>query len=412
MRKKLNIGLFGFGCVGSGLYEVLNKSKLLNAGISKIVVKDKTKERTLPTEFFSYDKDVILKDSEINLVVELINDAEAAWDIVSTALKSGKHVVSANKKLIAERLPELLELSKANNVSFLYEAAVCGSIPVIRNLEEYYNNDSISSIEGICNGTSNYILTKLTKEGRPFAEILADAQKAGFAEIDPTLDIDGWDSKYKLQILLLHAFGLVTKPEDILNIGIRNIKANDIRTGLEKGYRIKLIAGARRSGNRVAAYVAPKFVKADNFAWDVSDEFNAVSIEGLFADKQLFKGKGAGSYPTASAVLSDISALQYDYRYEYRKSGNGAVLEGDFKIRVYISSSDRRLLNLLDFDSVEEEFRTSEFSYRVGTIRFSQLNHELYRSYPELFIAFLGEVGDLKSDGLPEIKEKELKAQL
>jgi homoserine dehydrogenase len=162
MSKKLTIGLFGFGCVGTGLYEVLNKSQLLDAEIKRIVVKTKGKKRLLPEEVFSYEKEDILNDSSINTVVELIDDANAAYELVIRALKAGKHVVSANKKLIAEHLDELIDTARANNVSFLYEASVCGSIPIIRNLEEYYNNDSLSKVEGICNGTTNYILTQTT----------------------------------------------------------------------------------------------------------------------------------------------------------------------------------------------------------------------------------------------------------
>ncbi|MCC7453493.1 MAG: homoserine dehydrogenase, partial [Crocinitomix sp.] len=202
MSNKLTIGLFGFGCVGSGLYEVLNQSKLLNATIKHIVVKDPAKNRTLPSDRFSYDKQDILTDPSVNLVVELIDDAEAAYQIVTQAIRSGKNVISANKKLIANHLEELIQLKTQYGVSFLYEAAVCGSIPIIRNLEEYYNNDSLAGIEGICNGTTNYILTRLANENSSFETVLADAQDAGFAETDPTMDIDGFDSKFKLQILL------------------------------------------------------------------------------------------------------------------------------------------------------------------------------------------------------------------
>src|SRR3989344_6010574 len=156
--------------------------------------------------FLTFDAEVILNDSEVNVVVELINDSDAAYVIVKRALESGKHVVSANKKLIALHLEELIALAKANNVSFLYEAAVGGSIPIIRNLEEYYNNDSLSSINGIVNGTTNYILTK-TGEGQSFDDALKTAQELGFAELDPTSDVDGFDAKYKLVLLLKHAFG-------------------------------------------------------------------------------------------------------------------------------------------------------------------------------------------------------------
>lgn len=390
MKKKLNIGLFGFGCVGSGLYEVLNKSQLLDAKISKIVVKDRTKKRNLPLECFSFDKNDILDDAQINLVVELIDDADAAYKIVTRAIRSGKHVVSANKKMIAYHFEELIELKNQYKVSFLYEASVCGSIPVIRNLEEYYNNDTLKSVQGICNGTTNYILTRLDKENKSFDEILSDAQRLGFAESDPTLDIDGFDSKFKLQILIAHAFGIITKPDDILNIGIRNLKHHDIQFAKEKGYKLKLISAAEKIGQNVIGYVVPQFIKEDSFAFDVNYEFNAVAIEALFSDRQVFKGKGAGSFPTASAVLSDISALQYDYNYEYRKREQiKLVYNKEFTAQVFISTNNPEKLKLIKFENVDESFQSNDYTYIIGTIHFNQLTHELYRSNPELFIAFV-----------------------
>lgn len=398
MSTKLKIGLFGFGCVGSGLYEVLNQSNLLNASIEKIVVKDPTKKRSLPASNFSYDPNSILDDPSINLVVELIDDADAAHQIVTTAIRKGKNVVSANKKLIAEHLAELLVLKDEFGVSFLYEAAVCASIPVIRNLEEYYNNDSLAGIEGICNGTTNYILTRLNNElkslpagKQAFDLVLEDAQKAGFAESDPTLDIDGFDSKYKLQILILHTFGLKTIPEDVLNLGIRHIKTDDILFAQEKGLKLRLVSFARKINDKVVAFVAPLFVKSDSFAYDINNEFNGVSIEALFSDKQVFTGKGAGSFPTASAVLSDISALQYDYKYEYKKLVNASSLAQDFELKVFVSADNVAALEKIKLLAVEEQFTSHNYAYKVGRINVSQLTHSLYRNNPDLFIAFYSE---------------------
>jgi homoserine dehydrogenase len=233
MRKQLTIGLFGFGCVGTGLYEVLNQSNLLDAKIKRIIVKNRTKKRIIGAEHFGYEAAEILNDEEINLIVELINDSNEALAIVREALSKGKHVVSANKKLIAEHLDELLNLAKENNVSFLYEASVAGSIPIIRNLEEYYNNDSLSSVQGIVNGTTNYILTQ-ANYGVSYADALQKAQELGFAEADPTLDVDGFDSKFKLVLLIKHAFGLTVQPENVFNYGIRQIKPQDVKYASEK----------------------------------------------------------------------------------------------------------------------------------------------------------------------------------
>lgn len=374
MRNKLNIGLIGFGVVGTGLYEVLNKSKLLDARISRIVVKDRTKKRSLPAEAFSYDADEVLNDSTINVVVELINDSEAAFEIVKKALENGKHVVSANKKLIAEHFEELILTAKRNNVSFLYEAAVGGSIPILRNLEEYYNNDSLSSVQGIVNGTTNYILTQ-SNYGVPYQEALKKATELGFAEIDPTLDVDGFDSKFKLVLLIKHAFGLIVEPENVLNYGIRNIKPQDVKYAGEKGYRIKLFSRAEKLGNDILGFVAPHFVKSDHFAYQVDNEFNAVVVEALFSDKQLFIGKGAGSYPTASAVLSDISALQFDYQYEYRKTDNSVStpFTDEFLLKVYVGSEFIEAINELPFYRIDEVYQSEGYNYQTGWVKFSDV---------------------------------------
>lgn len=374
MRRKLNIGLFGFGVVGTGLYEVLNKSNLLDASISKIVVKNPDKSRSLPSEEFSFDKNEILNDPNINVVVELINDSVAAYEIVRTAILNGKHVVSANKKLIAENIQELVALAKENNVSFLYEAAVGGSIPIIRNLEEYYNNDSLSSVQGIVNGTTNYILTQ-SNFGVSYSDALKKAQELGFAEIDPTLDVDGYDSKFKLVLLIKHAFGLIVHPEEIFNYGIRNLKPEDVKYAGEKGYRIKLFSRAEKLKDSVVGFVAPHFVKNDHFAYQVDNEFNAVVVEALFSDRQLFIGKGAGSYPTASAVLSDISALQFDYQYEYRKSDNERTpsFANEFFVKVYVGSEFIESINEIPFYRVDEIYQGEKYNYQTGWVNFNDI---------------------------------------
>ena len=390
MNKKLTIGLIGFGCVGSGLYEVLNKSKLIDASIKRIVVKDRNKARSLPQEHFSFNVDEVLNDEEINVVVELINDSNEAFLIVKRALELGKDVVSANKKLIAERLPELLEIARRMGSSFLYEGAVAGAIPIIRNLEEYYNNDSLTSVEGIVNGTTNYILTQ-SNFGVSYDEALQKAQELGFAELDPTLDVDGFDAKFKLTILLKHAFGLSVGPDEIFNCGIRTISENAIAFAQEKGYRIKLFAKAVKLEDKVVAFVAPVFVDSAHFAFDVNNEFNAVIVEGLFADKQLFLGKGAGSYPTASAVLSDVSALKFDYQYEYNKSHGEQELSltNDVLVRIYLGAEELENLALLDFQKVDGTFISESYSYRTGWVRFRELKKINFNERPEVSIVFL-----------------------
>jgi len=390
MRKELTIGLFGFGCVGTGLYEVLNQSHLLDARIKHIVVKDKTKERTVAKELIGFDAATILNDDEVNLVVELINDSNEALLIVREALSKGKHVVSANKKLIAEHLDELISLSRENNVSFLYEASVGGSIPIIRNLEEYYNNDSLSSVQGIVNGTTNYILTQ-ANYGVSYDDALAKAQELGFAELDPTLDVDGFDSKFKLVLLIKHAFGTSVNPDNLFNYGIRQVKPQDVSYASEKGYRIKLFSRSEKIGDKIVGFVAPHLVKSNHVTYQVDNEFNAVVVEASFSDRQLFFGKGAGSFPTASAVLSDISAIQFDYKYEYRKAEkeNVPAYTDDFYLRIYLGATSQKALSSIPFFQIDELFQSNQYRYQTGWVKFSDLKKVDFNNADDLFFAVL-----------------------
>ena len=377
MSKKLTIGLFGYGVVGTGLYDVLHKSKTVDATIKKIVVKHKDKPRNISPEHFHFDKNEILNDDEINVVVELIDDADAAYEIVTTALKKGKAVVSANKKLIAEHFEELYELQQKYNVPFLYEAAVCGSIPIIRNLEEYYNNDFLQSIKGIVNGSTNYILTKTFQDNLSFDEALKEAQEKGYAESNPILDTGGFDARSKLQILLAHSFVITTKPEEVFNVGIQNLGDLELKFAKEKNLQIKLLAYAqKRNDNEVAALVIPKFVKSTDTFSTVNDVFNGVKVQTAFADKQFFYGRGAGSLPTASAVLSDISALAYDYRYEYKKITNSENLKltEDFNLKVLFRHPAKDADKFQPyFINIEEYYGNKEQGYFVGDISFKNL---------------------------------------
>ena len=377
MSKKLVIGLFGYGVVGTGLYDVLHKSKTVDATIKKIVVKHKDKPRNISPEHFHFDKNEILNDDEINVVVELIDDADATYEIVTTALKKGKAVVSANKKLIAEHFEELYELQQKYNVPFLYEAAVCGSIPIIRNLEEYYNNDFLQSIQGIVNGSTNYILTKTFQDNLSFDEALKEAQEKGYAESNPILDTGGFDARSKLQILLAHSFGITTKPEEVFNVGIQNLGDLELKFAKEKNLQIKLLAYAqKRNDNEVAALVIPKFVKSTDTFSTVNDVFNGVKVQTAFADKQFFYGRGAGSLPTASAVLSDISAISYDYRYEYKKITNSENLKltEDFNLKVLFRHPAKDADKFQPyFINIEEYYGNKEQGYFVGDISFKNL---------------------------------------
>lgn len=375
-QSKLNIGLFGFGVVGEGLYKVLEHTPTLNAQIKKVCIRRPEKKRNAPAGLFTTDAGLLLNDDSINVIIELIDDADAAYHIVTTALRSKKAVVSANKKMIAEHIEELIALQQSFEVPFLYEAACCASIPVIRNLEEYYDNDLLQGISGIVNGSTNYILTKIAKEKISFYEALKQAQEAGFAESDPSLDVNGVDAVNKLSILLAHAYGIISRPDALVHTGIQNLHSSDATFAREKGYEIKLVAQAHKlkDGN-IAAFVLPQFIERNNQLASVQNEYNGVVIESSLADKQFFYGKGAGGFPTASGVLSDLSALRYNYRYEYKKLRyqTPSDLTDNFYVKVCISFKGLLQVQHERFDKILEWSSNEHRCHITGIIHFSEL---------------------------------------
>ncbi len=391
MSKKLTIGLFGFGVVGQGLYDII-KTKHLNLEIKKIAIKNPDKQRSLPAELFTTDRDDILNNPEINTVVELINDTDAAFEIVSRALASGKHVVSASKKMVAIYLQQLIDLQHEHNTSLLYEGAVCGSIPIIRNLEEYYDNELLHSISGIFNGSSNYVLSKGFLENMDYDTALKQAQDLGFAETDPTSDVGGFDAKYKLVIAAAHAYGVVINPDEVLNIGIQNLSAYDMQYAREKDLKIKLVPVAKELDDKhVALFVLPKFVNETEFLYNVEYEYNGVTVQAAFADQQFFFGKGAGGHPTGSAVLSDIAALRYGYGYEYKKAREKQDLKftNNIELNVYLRYDDEQLVEDLGFLHIQERYYSGNFKFVIGKINLQNLIALQQRiSDSKAFIAF------------------------
>ncbi len=405
MKKNLKLGLFGFGCVGQGLYHVLHETKGVKAEIKKICVKTKNKPRPLGEDIFTFDKEAVLSDPEIDVIVELIDDAAAAFDIVKRALQSGKSVVTANKKMLAENLEEICQLQQQYGKPVLYEGSVCGSIPIIRNLEEYYDNDLINSVEGIFNGSTNYILTKVFEERKSYSDALKQAQELGFAESDPALDVKAFDPKFKLTILIAHTFGVFVKPENIINFGIDRISAVDLKYAKDHSLTIKLIARAFKSGDKIYGLVAPQFLENTHPLSSVRNEFNAVTVEGAFAEKQLFVGKGAGSYPTGSAVLSDVSALTYDYRYEYKKlhQENKLSFTNDAIAEVVVSFRDSSQVAVSDFEKFIGGYQSNGQQNMQGLVRLEKIREW---SAKEGINVILAPGTELKP--LPQVKKEEL----
>lgn len=387
--KRLNIGLFGFGNVGRGLYDVLDRIESESVHIRRICVRDITKDRGVNAEFTD-DADQIFNDPEINLIVEVIDDAEAAYTIVKRALKSRIPVVSGNKKMLGHHILELIDLQEQYNTPLLYDASACGSIPVIRNLEEYYDNDLLCSVKGILNGSSNFILSKIFNENMSYGEALRLAQELGFAESNPTLDIDGWDSLYKLIIITVHAFGVYVAPDEILTYGISTMNDSDIRFAREKDRRIKLVAHVEKVDDRLIMCVLPQLISRNKYIYSVEDEFNGVVIKGLFYDKQFMFGRGAGGHPTGSAVLSDITACAYNYRYEYKKR-NDSVLPHyttDHSFRIYFRYRTEEQRHLLNFSKIREQYTSEEYSYIIGDVSIANLKaHQEQLRTSDCFVA-------------------------
>ena len=399
MSKKLSIGLFGFGVVGQGLYDII-KTKHLNLEIVKIAIKNPEKERSLPAGLFTISEDELLGNPEINTIVELINDAEAAFRIVSKALSSGKNVVSASKKMIALHLKELIELQQLHGTSLLYEGAVCGSIPIIRNLEEYYDNELLHSISGIFNGSSNFILSKGFIENMDYADALKQAQDLGFAETDPTSDVGGFDAKYKLVVAAAHAYGVIIPPDEVFNLGIQDLSAYDRQYAREKNLKIKLVPVAKELDDRhVALFVLPKFVNSKEFLYNVEYEYNGVIVQAAFADQQFFFGKGAGGHPTGSAVLSDIAALRYDYQYEYKKAKEteGLNFTNDVMLTIYLRYEDEALVEALNFSYILERYYSGSYKYIIGKLNLQNLiSNQQIIAENKAFVAFAEQLANIE----------------
>jgi homoserine dehydrogenase len=391
--KQTKIGLFGFGNVGQGLYSILHETKGIKGEIQKIAIKNPQKKRSLLASWFTTQKDEIINKDEIAVVVELIDNPEDAFEIVKEALQNKKNVVTANKKMLALHLKELIEIQKKHNTSLLYEASVGGSIPVIRNLEEYYDNDLLNSITGIFSGSVNYILSKMYNERSTFEIALQRVKELGFTESDSKIDLEGEDTLHKVVILAIHGFGLLVEPKNIFYFGISTITNEDLKFSIEKHKKIKLIGKIYRTiDNKLSIYVIPSLVSANHPLYTVENEYNGVVIGASFSDQQVMLGKGSGGNPTASAVLSDINALTYNYKYEYKKINQNIDLEysTDFYLTIYLRFNTKEDLQYIQFEEIYEKYYSSSLNYLIGKISLKTLiDAKEYILNNNLFIAEL-----------------------
>lgn len=312
--KKLTVGILGPGTVGGGAYEILTKNHDLikkRTGVSVEVVKLLTRRpRTeFPAELLTDDPDDILNNPDVDVVVETMGGIQPATSFMLQAMKHGKHVVTANKAAVAANYQELNETASENGVRFLFEASVGGGIPVLTAIQNALAGNGFLEVMGIVNGTTNYILTKMTEEGADYAEVLKDAQAKGFAEADPTSDVEGIDVANKLCILIALLFDKYIAPSDIPTTGISKITGEDIAAAAADGCKLKLIAHATLKDGQVICSVAPEKIPDSHPLAGVSNEFNAVYITGDMVDEVMFYGKGAGALPTGSAIVGDIISI-------------------------------------------------------------------------------------------------------
>jgi homoserine dehydrogenase len=338
MMKTISIGLLGLGTVGTGVVTIIedHQEKLMHqvgcpVVIKKILVQNLEKLRSVDVEqsMLTTCSNDILDDPEIDIIIEVMGGVGVTKDYLLKALRQGKHVVTANKDLMALHGSELLRVAAENGCDLFYEASVAGGIPILRGLVDGLASDRITKMMGIVNGTTNYILTKMSQEGRAYEDVLKEAQDLGFAESDPTADVEGLDAARKMTILATLGFSMNIDLADVSASGISNVTEADLRYGKQLGYTMKLIGYAHREGEKVEVSVQPTFLSDNHPLASVQNEYNAVYVYGEAVGETMFYGPGAGSLPTATSVVSDLVGVMKNLRLEV--NGRSAVTPQYFK---------------------------------------------------------------------------------
>lgn len=373
IKKAVHIGVIGFGTVGAGTVRILlRKRKEFEAKLGFPVVLKRIADLDtktsrgvkLPAGVLIKNSDEILNDPEIDIVAELVGGTKAAKDITLNAIRNGKHVVTANKALLAEKGREIFRAAEKHKVTVGYEASVAGSIPIIKVIRESLIGNSIKNIYGIINGTANYILTKMTEEGAAFPDVLKEAQGLGYAEADPTFDIEGIDSAHKLTLLASLAFGIPLSFKKVYTEGITGITPLDIQFASEFGYKIKLLAITKQDGDEVEIRVHPTMIPNDNLISSVNGVFNAIYVNGDATGDALYYGKGAGEMPTGSAVVSDIVDIAKLIRSGAGPQGSGIHEKSGLTIR---KMDDIRTSYYLRFSAADKPGVLSKISGILGS---------------------------------------------
>ncbi len=374
----INVAIFGFGVVGSGTAEVLTQNaKLISERVGDdINIKYILDLRDFPDSPFKdkivHDVDVIINDPEVSICAELMGGSHPAFEFSSAAMKAGKSVVTSNKEVVANFGPELLKIASENNVRYLFEASVGGGIPVIHPIGNCLTANDITEVNGILNGTTNYILTQMINENKDFDTALAEAQEKGYAERDPSADVDGIDTCRKISILSAMAFGKLVPPDKVPTEGIRGVTLRDVANAAKFGASIKLIGKAVRVGDKISACVAPTLVRHSNPLSGIGDVYNGVLVNGNAIGDVMFYGRGAGKLPTASAVVSDIIEIASFLTHPthnvpvWERLSDDEILPADkLKSRWYLrfDKKPNHCLCMLDAEVIED----SEDCYAVIT---------------------------------------------
>lgn len=378
----VNVGIIGYGTVGSGVFEVLNtnsKSIEVRAG-EEIKVKRICDLRDFPGDeaekLITHDFNDILNDKEILIVVETMGGTKPAYDFVKASIEAGKSVCTSNKELVAKFGAGLIKLAKKHNVNFLFEASVGGGIPIIRPLNYALTAEEILEIKGILNGTTNFILTKMNDEGLDYETVLKEAQAMGYAEKNPTADVEGFDTCRKIAILTSLAYGKQVDFEDIKTEGISKITKEDMEYAKALNASIKLIGESKKENGVVYARVAPALINREQPLYGVHDVFNAIFVKGNMVDDVMFYGRGAGKLPTASAVVADIiEAVKYKDRHvgiiwEEEKLELGDIKEyrQSFFVRVPAAMKETVIQRLPELEEVKSEKVEGEFAFITPVI--------------------------------------------
>lgn len=381
MTKKAGVAILGVGVVGGGTYKTIVehhdfylKTQQVDITVEAVLDRDLDRVRALgvPEENIAQSIQEVLANPNVDIVVETIGGIGVAKEFVTAALMDGKTVVTSNKELICKYSHELEKIAKRNHCGLYYEASCVGGVPIIRTLLDGVQANHIQSMMGIVNGTTNYILTKMTYEGANYADVLKEAQKLGYAEANPTADVDGFDSMYKLSILSSMAFHTKIPYTKIFREGISTIDTKDIAYGKELGYTLKLLAIAKNTAKGIEARVHPTFIRNSHPLASVNDSFNAVYLNGDAVGDVMLYGRGAGALPTASAVVSDVlyAATHSDVKYSTFK--NNATAESDTKFISDFTSAYYLRLSVKDEAGVLAKISSIFAKYGISIVEISQ----------------------------------------